>query len=111
MEVDAQDREQVDSGERVMAREREEEDKTRKQPTLKNVTSWMTCRWSECARCDALSHNVMYAQGQKCRENVSCEVYLSTVASKSLSLSFKRCSVCEWEGGREVGRGGGRERG
>ena len=44
MEVDVQDREQVDSGKKVEARERKEEDKTRKQPTLKHVTSWMTCR-------------------------------------------------------------------
>ena len=33
VEVDVQDREEVDSGEN----------------TLKHVTSWMTCRWSECA--------------------------------------------------------------
>ena len=39
MEVDEQDREQVDR-ERVEAREGEEEDKARKQQTLKHV---MTC--------------------------------------------------------------------
>ena len=44
VEVDVQDREQVDSGKKVEAGERKEEDKTRKQPTLKHVTSWMTCR-------------------------------------------------------------------
>ena len=74
MEVGVQDREQVDSGEKVEAREREREDKTRKQPTLKHVTSWMTCRWSECARWDTLSHNVMCVQSQRVREKVSCEV-------------------------------------
>ena len=64
VEVDVQDREQVDSGEKVEARERE-----------RKKTSWMTCRWSERARCDILSHNVMCAQGQICREKVSREVY------------------------------------
>ena len=78
VEVDVQDREQVNSGEGVEAREREEEDRTRKQSTLKHVTSWMTCRWSACAGCDTLSHNVMCAECQTCREEVSCEVYLST---------------------------------
>ena len=39
------------------------------------------CRWSECARCDTLSHKVMWAQSQMCRERDSCVVYLSTVRS------------------------------
>ena len=56
---------------KVEAREGEEEDKARKQQTLKHV---MTCAW----RCDTLSHNVMCTQGQTCREKLSCEVYLST---------------------------------
>ena len=67
MEVDVQDREQVDSGEKVEAREREREEGRRqnenKQLTFKHVTSWMACGWSECARCDTLSHNVVCAQG------------------------------------------------
>ena len=66
MEVDVQDREHVDSGEKVEARERERK-KTKQgknQRTLKHVTSWMARGWSECARCDTLSHNVMCAQGQ-----------------------------------------------
>ena len=37
MEVDEQDREQADSERKVEAREREEEDKVRKQQTLKHV--------------------------------------------------------------------------
>ena len=54
MEVDEQDREQVDSErEKVAARERERERKgtqnENKQRTLKHVRSWMTCRRSECA--------------------------------------------------------------
>ena len=40
MEVEVQDREQVEVREKVEARETEEEDKTRKQQTLKHV---MTC--------------------------------------------------------------------
>ena len=40
MEVEVQDREQVDVREKVDARETEEEDKTKKQQTLKHV---MTC--------------------------------------------------------------------
>ena len=53
MEVDVQDREQVDSGEKVEARERERERERKKtkqgnnQRTLKHVTSWMACGWSE----------------------------------------------------------------
>ena len=42
VEVDVQDREQVDSGEKVEA--------GNNQRTLKHVTSWMACGWSECAR-------------------------------------------------------------
>ena len=66
--------------ENVEAREGEEEDKTRKQ-----TTSAQTCD-DMCmshvlsdTRCDTLSHNVMCAQGQSVREQVSCEVYLSTL--------------------------------
>ena len=43
MEVEVQDREQVEMREKVEARETEEEDKTRKQQTLKHV---MTCGWT-----------------------------------------------------------------
>ena len=50
MEVDVQDRGQVDSGEQVEARERGRRQNENKQRTLKHVTSWMTCGWSECAR-------------------------------------------------------------
>ena len=48
---DVQDREQVDSGEKVEARERERgrRQNENKRRTLKHVTSWMTCRRSECA--------------------------------------------------------------
>ena len=51
MEVDEQDREQVDSERNVEARERERGRRQNKnrQRTLKHVTSWMTCRWGECA--------------------------------------------------------------
>ena len=60
VEVDVQDREQVDSVEKVQARDRERK-KTKQgnnQRTLKHVTSWMACGWSECARCDTLSQDV-----------------------------------------------------
>ena len=40
MEVEVQDREQVEEGEKAEAREKEEEDKTRKQQTLRHV---LTC--------------------------------------------------------------------
>ena len=40
MEVEVQDREQVEVGKKVEARETEEEDKTKKQQTLRHV---MTC--------------------------------------------------------------------
>ena len=73
VEVDVQDREQEDSGEQAEVRERERE-KTKQgnnQRKLKHVTSWMACEWSECARCDTLSHNVMCAQGQSV-EKKSC---------------------------------------
>ena len=43
VEVDVQDREQVDSGEQVEARERGRKQNENKQRTLKHVTSWMTC--------------------------------------------------------------------
>ena len=49
MEIDVQDREQVDSGEKVEARERGRRRNENKQRTLKHVTSRMTCGWSECA--------------------------------------------------------------
>ena len=47
VEVDVQDREQVDSGEIVEAREREEEDKTRKQPTNAQTCDIMDGMWME----------------------------------------------------------------
>ena len=74
-------------------RERGRKQNENKQRTLKNVTSWMTCRWSECARCDTLSHNVMCAKGERVREKLSCEVYLSTLFSLLLSclVSLSPC--------------------
>ena len=68
MEVDEQDREQVDS-------ERESRGAWEKGRRQHKETT--TLRRSECGRCDTLSHNVMCAQGQICREKGSCEVYLS----------------------------------
>ena len=54
MDVDVQDREQVDS--REQEEEEEEEERERKktkqgsnQRTIKHVTSWIACGWSECA--------------------------------------------------------------
>ena len=51
MEVDVQDREKVDRGEKVEARERERgrRQNENEQRTLKHVTSWMAGGWSECA--------------------------------------------------------------
>ena len=51
MEVDVPDREQVDcEREKVEARDKEEGRQNKDQHrTLKHVTSWITCRWSECA--------------------------------------------------------------
>ena len=40
------------------ARERTKTKQGNNQRTLKHVTSWMAYGWSECARCDTLSHNV-----------------------------------------------------
>ena len=42
------DREQVDcEREKVEVGEKEKGDKTKRQQTLKHVTSWMACGWSE----------------------------------------------------------------
>ena len=63
MEVEVQDREQVEVRENVDARETEEEDKTKKQQTLRHV---MTCGWNMFyadTSCDTVSHNVMCARG------------------------------------------------
>ena len=50
MEVDVQDREQLESGEKVEARERERRRQNEnEQRTLKHVTSWMAGGRSECA--------------------------------------------------------------
>ena len=50
VEVGVPDEEQVDSGKQVEeARERGRRQNENKQSTLKHVTSWMTCRWIECA--------------------------------------------------------------
>ena len=50
VEVDVQDREQVDSGEKVEARERERKKTKRERTThIKHVTSWMAGGRSECA--------------------------------------------------------------
>ena len=86
-EVDVQDREQVDSRDQVEERERKKTKQGSNQRTLKHVTSWMACGWSECARCDTLSHNAVCAQGESV-EKVSCEVDLSAPSvgySESLS--------------------------
>ena len=77
MEVDEQDREQMDS-----ERERDAREKGRRQN--KETTNTQTCGdicmsdFLPDTRCDTLSHNVMCAQNQICRGKVSCEVYLST---------------------------------
>ena len=80
VEADVQDREQEGSGEQEEARERERgrRQNENKQRTLKHVTSWMTCRWSGCARCGTLGHSVVCAQGESVREKLSWVVYLST---------------------------------
>ena len=45
-----QDREQVDSErEKVEVRDQEKGDTTRTNNTLKHVTAWMACGWSDCA--------------------------------------------------------------
>ena len=78
MEVDKQDREQVDNErESRGARGRGRRQIKNRQRTLKHV---MTCAWVILSdtRCDTLSHNVTCAQSQSVREKVSCEVYLST---------------------------------
>ena len=97
VEVDVQDREQVDSEKKVEARERERgrRQHENRQRTLKHVTSWMTYRWSECARCDTLSHNVMCAQGQSVREKVLCEVYLSTKCKAHAACCGHRLALAE----------------
>ena len=64
--------------EKVEVREGEEEDKARKQQTLKHVMTCACVSFLSDTRCDTLSHNVMCAQNQKCREKLSCEVFLST---------------------------------
>ena len=44
------DREQVECGrEEVEEGEKQKRDKTKRQRPLKHVTSWMTCRWRNCA--------------------------------------------------------------
>ena len=47
VEVDVHDRGQVVSGAQEEARERGRRQNENKQCTLKHVTSWITCRWSE----------------------------------------------------------------
>ena len=63
MGVEVQNREQVEVRENVGARETEEEDKTRKQQTLRHVTTcdmfYADTSWNTLS----LSHNVMCAQG------------------------------------------------
>ena len=57
MDVEVQDREQVQVREKVEAREAEEEDKTRKQQTLKHVMCMNI--FLRDTRRDTLSHNVV----------------------------------------------------
>ena len=64
MEVEVQDREQVEVREKGEARETEEEDKTRK-PTNAQTRDdmWNEHVFMQDTSCDTLSHNVMCAQG------------------------------------------------
>ena len=96
MEIDEQDREQVDN-------ERESRDaRGRGRRQSKETTNAQTCDDMYVSvlltdtRCDTLSHNVMCAQGQICRENLSCEVYLSTpFVGYSGSLSTVNETSCD----------------
>ena len=76
MEVDEQDREQVDN-------ERESRG-ARGRGRRQNKTNAQTCDIMDDMQMErmrtkhTLSHNVMCAQGGSVRETLSCEVYLST---------------------------------
>ena len=75
------------SGQRTGRSERESRgtrDRGRRQnkETTKDQTCddmWMNMFYANTS-CDTLSHNVMCAQGWKCREKVTCEVYLSALS-------------------------------
>ena len=56
-------------------RGRRQNKETTNAPTCDDM--WMNMFYTDTS-CNTLSHNVMCAQGWKCREKVSCEVYLST---------------------------------
>ena len=77
MGVEVQDREQVDS-ERESRGTREGGRRQNKE-----TTNARTCDDMSDTSCDTLSHNVMCAQSQICREKLSCEVYLSTHAKET----------------------------
>ena len=74
VEVDVQDREQVDSGEKEEARERERKKTKREQTTHAQTCDIMDdMRWSECAPKTPLSQNVVCAQSDSVGEKLSCE--------------------------------------
>ena len=76
--VEVRNREQVEVRENVEARETEEEDKTRETTNAQTRADMRIDMFYADTPRDTLSHNVMCAQGSKCREKVSCEVFLST---------------------------------
>ena len=62
MEVEVQDREQVEVGEKVEARETEEKDKNKRTTNAQTCDDmWMNMFYADTS-CDTLSHNVMCAQ-------------------------------------------------
>ena len=78
MEVDVQDREQVDSErEKVEARDKEKGDKTRTNNA--QTHDIMDGMWMERMRTsDILSHDVSVITCARCMRKTTCEVYLST---------------------------------
>ena len=92
MEVDEQDREQVDSErESRSARKR---DRGRRSKETTNAQTCDDMRMNDILsdpRCDTLSHNVMCAQRQICLEKLSCEVYLSTASGPVPMRGVSRC--------------------
>ena len=77
MRVEVQNREQVEEGENVEARETEEEDKTRKQQTLRHVDENVLCRHvvrhlePQCDVCTRMKVRI-------CARKTRCEGVLST---------------------------------
>ena len=64
-------------GEKVEARERGRR-QSKETTNTQTCDDMCMCDILSDTRCDTLSHNVICAQGQICRENVSCEVYVYT---------------------------------